>query len=161
MSNIPESKMQNVKASIEKYIGDNLVTTEGLKVNYEGLQFETDGLAEWVQEDLIGNTSEFHRQVDEQNRYGQTTSILLNFNIFVKKNETKKTNRHYEIRDLISNYFKIGTEINLYDFYNGDFSTVLQVMKIREIVTDRKIPDDNFYQYAYTVSLDWLEKWEV
>ena len=165
MSNISESKMQNVKSSIEKYIKDNLVTTEGLKVNFEGLSFETEGLEEWIQEDIIGNVSEFngqfHRQVDESDRHGQTISIFLNFSIFVNRNKTKKTNRHYEIRDIIANYFYIGTEINLYDFYNGNFSNVLQIMKIRDIETDRKIPDDDFHQYIYTVVIDWLQKWEV
>lgn len=161
MTNISQSKVQNVKASIENYIGDNLVTTEGLKVNFEGLKFETEGLEEWIQEDIMGEVPEFHRQVDEDGNFGQTVSIILNFNIFVNKDKTRKTNRHYEIRDIIYNYFYIGAQINLYDFSQGDFNNALQVMKIREIITDMKIPDDNFYQYTFTVGIDWLQKWEV
>lgn len=152
-----EGKIQNVKASIEKFIGDNLSSKEDLRINFEGLPFVTDGLDEWVQEDIINSTSTYHRQIDSTN-YGQTTSLILNFSIFINKSKTKKTNRHYEIRDIIASYFYIGAQIELYDFSNGDFNTILQYMKVREIITDNKILNDDFYQYNYTVAIDWLQK---
>jgi hypothetical protein len=84
---------------------------------------------------------------------------MLNFNIFVNREKTLKTNRHYEIRDLIYEYFKIGTQIDLYDFSSDDFSSSLQKMEVREIVTDMVIRDDRYSAYNFTVAIDWLENW--
>lgn len=153
-----EGKIQNIKASFEKYIHDNIVMIEGLNVNFEGLPFESEGKVEWIQESMMKGGYDYHRQVDNEN-YGKTSVIMINFNIFVNKDKVKKTNRHYEIRDIIAEYFKIGTQVDLYDFSQADFNNSLQKMKLREIVTDQVISDNDFYQYNYTCSFDWLEKW--
>ncbi len=153
------SKIQNVKASLEKYIADNLVTTEGLRVAFEGVPFESATEDEWIEERIesFGNT-DFGRQVDTT-RMGQTTQVMLSFNIFVNPDKTIKSNRHYELRDKVLNYFTIGTTINMYDFYNNNFSTVVQILKVRDILTDRAIQDDNFWRYEIVIGVDWLEKW--
>jgi len=152
-------KIQNVKASLEKYIGDNLVITEGLTMDFEGKPFEGTGLAEWIEERILGSGSrDFHRQVSSLTM-GQTTQLLVNFNIFVNPDMTTKTNRHYEIRDIVADYFKIGTQIDLYDFSDSDWTTSLQKMEVREIITDRTIPDPNFSMYSFTVGISWLESW--
>ena len=153
-----QGKVQNVKASLEKYIADNLSTTEGLTIAYEGFPFESSGVTEWVQENILKGGRSFHRQVDTTN-IGQTTEVMINFNLFVDPSKTAKTNRHYELRDIVAGYFSIGKTISLYDFYNGEFVTSLQSMKVRDVVTDTAIPNDNYLQYNYTISIDWLEKW--
>lgn len=154
-----QGKFQNVKASIEKYIQDNLVTIEGLTVDFEGFPFEGTDTEEWIEERILGKgTGDFHRQVSSS-LMGQTVPVLLNMNVFVNPAKTQKTNRHYEIRDILADYFKIGTQIDLYDFANDNWTSSLQKMEIREIITDRSIPDPNFYMYNFTVSIDWMEKW--
>ena len=152
-------KIQNVKASIEKYIKDNLVTTSSFVVNFEGLPFEEANRAEWIEETILGlGNRDFHRQVSATTT-GQTTQVMLNFNIFVNRELTAKTNRAYEIRDILADYFKIGTQIDLYDFSGDDFTTSLQKMEVNEIITDRAIPDEYYSQYNFSVGINWLEQW--
>ena len=167
---IAEGKAQNIKASLEKYIRDNIVLIEGLYVVFEGMPYsnlsqeeEVTGRSnreEWIHENILtlrGN-SQYHRQV-ELNTYGETEGVLLDFSIFVNKEKTRKTNRHYEIRDIIAEHFYIGTLIDMYDFASADFNTVLQKLKVHEIITDRVIPNNNYLQYNYTASILWLNKW--
>jgi len=158
-----EGKLQNVKASIEKYIYDNLYTTEGLTICWEDVPFEESGVSEWVQETIIGPSERmYHRQVSGSTTYGNTTMILLNFNIFVNPKENKNiVNRTYKLRDKIHNYFTIGKEIDLYDYSSGNFTTSLQKMSIDEIITDNQIPNDNYQQYNLTYVIEWLEKWNT
>jgi hypothetical protein len=159
MSLNSQGKIQNVKASLEKYIYNKLVILEGFSVDFEGFPFEGTSSEEWIEERILGKgVGDFHRQVSSS-AIGQTVPILLNFNVFVDPNKTKRTNRHYEIRDIIANYFKIGTQIDLYDASNGNWATSLQKMEVEEIATDRPIPDPNFHMYNFTVEISWLEQW--
>lgn len=152
-----QGKLQNVKASLERYIENKLVETEGFTVDFEGRPFEGTGSDEWIEERILGKgVGDFHRQVSST-AMGQTAPVLLNFNVFVNPKKTRRTNRHYEIRDVIAEHFKVGTRIDLYDFSDADWSTSLQKMEVRETVTDRAVPDPNFHMYNFTVSIDWLE----
>ena len=55
-------KMQNVKASVEKYIKDSLVTAAGLTIDWEGVPFESSGVSMWVQPRILGTGNrDFHR----------------------------------------------------------------------------------------------------
>jgi hypothetical protein len=152
-----EARIENVKYSIERYLNDNLGST--YTFDWEGAPFETTGVEEWIQERVMGlGGGDYHRGVSTT-QDGQTVPVLLSLNIFVNKEKTVKTNRHYEIRDDVYNYLKIGSQINFYDFASGNTSAVVQIMKVREIITDSPIPDEQFYQYNLTVSIDWLQKW--
>jgi hypothetical protein len=151
--------VQNVKASIEKYIHTHLVMTEGFTLSFEGMQFEPASMSEWIQERILSFTEEeYHRQVSNTEE-GQTTMVMLSFNVFVNPDKADRTNRHYEIRDRIEEYFNIGDSISLYDFNNDDFANALQTMKIRDVITDTAIPNDSWMQYNYTCLVSFLEKW--
>jgi len=155
-----EGKFQNAKASIEKYVHENIVVTEGLRVNFDGVVFENDDSPEWISETIFGlDDKVYHRGVDV-GVDGQTDNIVLNFNIFVVKEKTNKTNRHYELRDILADYFYIGKKIPMYDFSNDEFETIIQNLKIREVDTDEAVLDQRKYWiYNYMVFIDWLEKW--
>ena len=154
-----EGKAQNVKASLERYAHEKLVVDEGLLVHFEGLPFEPEHAEEWVQESILGFVDQrYHRQVDD-GVFGQTVSVLLNFNVFVNRETVMRTNRPHELRDVIYDYFTVGTEIPLYDFYNQDFSEVLDVMTVAEVVTDGPVPNEDYQQWTLTLSVDWLQKW--
>ena len=155
-----EGMVQNAKASLEKYIQDSLAITEGLKVDYEGKIGEPFDEKEWIAESILDFPIQEHLRSVGDGQKGNRASILVNLNIFVKKDNTRQTNRHYEIRDIIGDYLYIGKDIDLYDFQNSNFTTSLQKLRIREIITDRPIPNDNFWQYNYTVGIDWTQKWE-
>ncbi|MBW8001770.1 MAG: hypothetical protein FVQ80_07070 [Planctomycetes bacterium] len=154
-----QGKLQNVKASVEKYVNDKLVVTEGFTVNYEGHPFEVASAEEWIDETILGlGDFEYVRGVDSSS-FGQLTNVILNFNIFVNKEKTLQSNRHYVIRDIIFDYFKIGTTVNMYDFSEGNFVTVIQTLKVREVVTDSPLVEDNYFRYTLTFGLEWLQKW--
>jgi len=161
MARNKEGKLQNVKASLEKYVHDNIVCYEDIRVNFEGIIFENDNSPEWVSETILAlDDKVYHRGVDV-GVDGQTCSVALNFNIFVVKEKTKKTNRHYEIRDVLADYFYIGKLIPMYDFSNDDFENIIQYLKIREVDTDEPILDQRKYWiYNYMVFIDWQEKWD-
>jgi len=152
--------MQNVKASIENYIQKKLVLDEELIVQFEGMPFEADGYNEWIREEIVGKTTEIYFRDAELGYDGVVSGIMLQFNIFVNKEKTSKTNRHYEIRDLIAEHFNLGNKINLYDFQEYDYDNSLQTLAIRDIITDQPIPNDQYHQYNYTVLIHWIEKWE-
>jgi len=157
MALLSSGKIQNFKASVEKYIQDNLSTTEGFIIHYEGLPFES-AHNEWIEETILGvGDTEYVRGIG-----GSTNAMLvrplINFNIYVKKQNTTKTNRHYEIRDILAGYFEIKDGINLYDFSTGDFTNSLQLMHVSEIVTDRPIPSSDFFQYNYSVAVEWRQE---
>jgi len=154
-----DGMVQNVKASIEKYIANQLVMEEELTIAWEGMQFEPEHMAEWVRERILAFADrDYHRQVSDTEE-GQTTMVMLSFNIFVNPEKADKTNRHYEIRDKIAEHFHINKTISLYDFSSDDFTDALQTMKVREIITDQPIPNDEWMQFDYTVGISWLEKW--
>lgn len=155
------AKSQNLKASIEKYISDNLAIEEELSIDFEGLPFETSHRNEWVQERIMDTSSntQYNRHVSSQYK-GKTSDVLLSLNVFVNKENAIKTNRHFELRDIVAGYFEIGTMINMYDSSKGNFDIVIQKMKVREIVTDSPIPNNEGYlQYNYTVAIEWLQEW--
>jgi len=155
-----QGKAQNVKASLEHYIHEKLVVTEGLVVDFQGKPFESADQQEWVQERIMGFPNhDYHRQTTSALE-GQTTTVLLNFNIFVNKESptNRRTNRSYEIRDIVADYFKIGTEIDLYDASNSDWTTSLQKMFVFDVATDAPISDETFEQYSYAVEILWLEQ---
>lgn len=155
-----QSKVQNVKASLEKYVGDSFVLTEGLSVDFEGLPFEVAGSSEWVQarfmSSIPSDVASYGRKV--ANDKTTTKQVIVSFNIFVNREKARKTNRHYELRDIVASYLELGDQVSLYDFENGNFSDVLQNMTVKEIITDMVIPNDDYYQYNYTVGLEWFSK---
>lgn len=153
------ASIANVKASIEKYIKDNLGITEGLDIDYEETPFEVNHVKEWINPRIIGiGGRSFHRQTGG-GLLGQTSEVLLNINIFVNRELTQKTNRIYELRDLIYTYFTIGKEISLYDFNNDDFTNILQTLVVREIITDQVVPAEDYSQYVFACMISWLEQW--
>jgi len=155
-----EGKVENLKTSIERHIRQKLELEEGFTIHYEGLNFEEDSSSEWIQENILStNLEEQYDHKDHSGNRRKLVVVALNFNIFVKKTSTTKTNRHYEIRDALGEYYNVGHTINLYDAVSENFSSSIQTMKIKEIITDEVIPSDDIYQYNYTIGIEWLRKW--
>ncbi len=133
--------LTNVKRSLEKYIHDNLYTTENLSVDFDGIPFDDSAIAEsWLQPRIVNVNREYARQ-SSNIKYGNDTDIELKFSIFVKKSGTTLTHKHYLLRDKVANYFKIGEDINLKD-YVGDSSTLTN-MRVRNISSDFPLPETN------------------
>ena len=58
----PLSKVVNIKRSLDKYIYDNIYTTEGIDVDIEGLNFEESVHNEWIAPRILDIEPRFHRQ---------------------------------------------------------------------------------------------------
>lgn len=152
-----DGSVENLKYSIERHLKYHLGST--LTFDWEGARFETSGATEWVQERVMGmGAGTYHRGVGG-GLDGQTVPVLLSCNVFVNPNKTTKTNRPYEIRDLLFNKLRTGTTIGFYAFASGSTSTTTQILKVRDVVTDSPVPNDDLLQWNLTVEIDWLEKW--
>jgi len=147
--------MANVYRSLNKYVRDNLYTTEGYAVDFEGLAFDDTSVDEWIQFRILTATREFHRQ-GSTTEYAHTNSLMLNFNTFVKKSGVTLTDKHYMMRDTISNYFKVGKGITMYDYVGS--GTTLCEMIVRRILTDTPLPETNeLLSYNLTVECSFTE----
>jgi hypothetical protein len=146
------ARMANIKLSLDQYVYANLKTTEGLSVDYEGVPFdETSESLSWIQPRLLTPISTYYRQ-GSSTQYGEDLELLFQINIFVKKSGVTTSFKHYDIRDRIANYFKVGQDINIKAYAEGG-STQVAVMRVREMVTDFPIEEDPLlYQY----SLAWI-----
>jgi len=141
------AKTFNIKSSLDKYCGDNLETTEGFAVDYEGLPFDETQVDEWVQPRIIDSDGVYTRQASSS-RYGEETSILFQINIFVKKGSISNAARHYQMRDSVANYFKIRQDISIRDYDAGGTTTV-DNFRVRNVNVDFPLPEtQTLYQYA-------------
>jgi len=155
-----QSRMSNIKASIEKYIYDKLVLIEGIPVDFEEVPFESGSQTEWIQERIIGpGDVQFLRQVGGGADLGQNKELLLSFNCFVQRDNTTKVVRHYELRDIVYNYFTIGTSIPIYDYNDDDFVNILDYLIVFEVEDDRTIHNNEWRQYNLTLVLNYTESW--
>lgn len=147
----------NIKRSLERYFNDNLGPSgENFKIDMEGLPFETIDKDEWLQPRILDFASEYLRQASGT-EYGSQVDILFNVNVFVTKSGTSYADRHYRIRDKVVNYFKCGQRIAISDCVSGSTVTV-DYMKVRDLVTDRVVPDENFLQYSLAWEIDYTEQ---
>jgi hypothetical protein len=152
-----EAKVRNIKYSVERYLNDNLGATYTFQ--WEGAPFESSGVTEWIQETvMIPGSGDYHRQVSDT-QYGETKQPVINLNIFVNKEKTTYADRHYQIRDVVFEHLTIGSGVTLYDYAGGVTNVASQIMKVREIITDQSIPNDDFFQWNLSVAIDWLQKW--
>lgn len=150
------AKNINIKRSLEKYFYDKLKIDESFSVDWEGVKFDNTNVSEWLQPRILDFNSNYigHASYTE---YGEQANILFQVNIFVKKSSVSVSDRHYQIRDLIVGYFKIGQTIPIADHANDD-QDVITYMKVRKIVDDRTLPEDQvLYQYVVSFEIDFTK----
>lgn len=145
------NKIENIKASIEKYIYDNLVTIESLNIDWQGGKgIDKDRINEWVQPTLL-KTAKFFRGDVTSTEKGNEAEFMINFNIFVRKASTNNFNRLFELRDIVANYFKDNQQIVLRDYTDAG-KPHSETMIVKDIITDSEIPsmDDTLFQYNFS-----------
>ena len=146
----------NIKRSLDKYIYDNLGVIENMRVDYEGVPFNTMTVNEWAVPRIVSMRRNFHRQGSDT-EYGQTNNIVYGININVKKSGATTTDRHYVLRDDIVSYFRVGQDIPLRD-YSASGSTLVCYMRVRDLVEDNSLKDNNeLLKYKVGVKLDFTE----
>jgi hypothetical protein len=157
------NNMVNIKSSIDKYILDNLETTEGLTVNYEGLPFESGAtlITQWVQPRLMDSIDPTWKPKATATTRGNLANVLLNINCFVKKDWTEDADAHYTLRDTVANYFYSGVSIPLRDYVGGTTRPWTTLMVVANVATDTPIqgPELDYLQYNYSVEIEWIRQW--
>lgn len=148
------AKISNVKMSLDKYIYDNLETTEGLAVDHEGVPFDNTVNDEWVQPRVLDFDTNYLRQ-GSSTEYGDSVDIFYNVNIFVKKSGLTISHRHYAIRDIVANYFKVGKDVDIKNYAESG-TTQIAKMRVRDLVTDNPMPETNkYYQYSVAWNINF------
>lgn len=146
----------NIKRSFDQYIKVNIETGEGYNVNYEGVPFDDAAIGTWIQPRILDFSREYHRQ-GSGTEYATTNNIFFQINIFVKKSAVTLADIHYNMRDVVAGYFRIGQDITLRD-YIASGSTAICNMRVRDVVTDTPMPETNeFLQYAVAWEIDFTE----
>ena len=157
-------KFNNIKASLDRYMYDNFVTTESLTVDWQGSQgIDIEKVDEWVSPRIIGGGKTFVGNISSSTK-GWNAEILLNINIFVKKAQLTTNNRLFVLRDTIANYFQLGQTVSIKDYDTGGYP-IADTLIVRDIVTDQEVPVsletanvDNqlLLQYNYTPILNYI-----
>uniref|UniRef100_A0A6M3IDV3 Tail protein n=1 Tax=viral metagenome TaxID=1070528 RepID=A0A6M3IDV3_9ZZZZ len=151
----PLAKAINIKRSLEYYISTYLGTSESLKVEYEGVPFDSMSVTEWVTPRILDSNPVFVRQSSDTD-YGEDVNLLFQTNIHVKKSSNTTADRHYVMRDIVVDYFKIGTEIDINDWASGSGTSLTEHLKVRSIVNDSMLPEtDTTYEYILAFELTY------
>ena len=167
----PSYKIENVITSLDKYLYDNLVTTEGLTIDWEGGDsVDIGNVDEWIQPRLMEGIPQYLHWI-LGNRIGQNTHFLYNINIFVKRGASSSAggslnkNRLIQLRDIVATYYCIGKEIDLMDYSGAN--TLIDKMIVQNIFTDSNIPsaaarieiESTYYQWTYTPEIVVIQGW--
>jgi len=151
----PLAKAVNIKRSLEYYISTYLGTSESLKVEYEGVPFDNLTVTEWITPRIIDSNPIFVRQSSSTD-YGEDVNLLFQTNIHVKKSSITASDRHYVLRDIVADYFKIGKGIDISDWAGGSGTSTGEHLKVRSIVNDSALPEtDVTYEYILAYELTY------
>ena len=151
----PLAKAVNIKRSLEYYINLNLDVSESLKIEYEGVPFDSMAVTEWLTPRILDSNPVFVRQSSNTD-YGENVNLLFQTNIHVKKSSITTSDRHYVLRDIIVDYFKIGKGIDISDWAGGSGTYTGEHLKVRNIVNDSLLPEtDTTYEYILAFELTY------
>jgi len=157
-------RMENVRASLDVYCNDNLVTTESLTVQWPGSAATGAGVNEYVVPRILTAVVEpgnYHRQAGAT-QHGQTRSILFQISIFLRYGSTNNLRRLEELRDLVIQYFSVGQSIALKDYFTSPSSPATdQQLRVHRINTDQRLPVDEagYEQWVLAWDIQYLEQW--
>jgi len=152
------AKSSNIKRSLEAYIQTNLGTSEALSIEYEGLPFDNISVAEWISPRILSSDPTYYRQ-SSGTEYGEEVKLFFQTNIHVKKGSNTVTDRHYVLRDIVADYFKIGKGIDISDWYGGSGTSTGEHLIVRDIITDSALPEtDTTYEYVLAFELSYTRQ---
>jgi len=151
------AQVENVKRSLDKYIWDNLYTTEGIAVNFRGVPFDNTSVIEWVTPRFSINRE--YAAWASKTKYGYDNKIILNITSNVKRSGATISDKHYLLADTIASYFKVGKVIDLKDWVGGSDGTYICGMKVRETLQDFALPETNeLLSYRIVFELSYTEE---
>ena len=147
------AKVSNLKRAIDLYCYTNFKNSEGLNVDFEGLPFDDTAVQSWVQPRIVDISESRFFPSGASGQYAEDCNILFQVNIFEKKSGSTNTLRHYEMRDSIANYLKIGQDITVYE---SSGTTAYGSLRVRNVANDNRLAETNeLNQYVYAVEMQW------
>ena len=163
----PTNTYKNIKASLEQYMYTNLASNDSMTVDWQNSKgLELENVDEWIAPRILRGNNPYRGHVTSSNK-GTETDIILNINIFLRKNSTTNAHRLWELRDQVAQYFELNQTINLKNYASAGFPNT-ELFIVREIMTDQEIPmvvgestampTDLYFQYNYTVLLKFISQ---
>jgi hypothetical protein len=128
-------RMENIIASLEKYVQDNLVTTDSVAVGFPGVPFEPRSKDSWAELTYLKQAHKsVFRRVDATNRGGDA-SLLIQFLCFARRRTSTGATVHRaacaRIRDKILGRFQLGREIDVKDYAASGTTVVDNLCVVR------------------------------
>jgi hypothetical protein len=124
------TKKRNLTASLEKYIQANLVTTDGLKIGFPGVPFVTRGLTSWAEMNYISIMPIIEYPKGNATDAASDYNLMFQIACFSHRKDSagKPVNRIslFTTCDLIEGRFRLGKEIDIYD-YASDPASVTSI----------------------------------
>jgi len=162
----PTNTFKNIKASLEQYIYTNLASNDSMVVDWQnsrGVDLENEN--EWLSPRILRGGQFYRGEVTTDNK-GNETEIMLNMNIFLRKDSVNNAHRLFELRDQVAQYFEINQVVDLKN-YSSPGAPNTEIFIVREIMTDQEIPmivtenrQDStlFYMYNYTPLIKFISQ---
>jgi hypothetical protein len=156
MTIIAEQRLENVVASILKYVTDNYSLT-GIK--YPRSNFKVQNVDEWIAVDILSPERMFKRQTSP-GKFGSINNLIININYFAKRSflELGDKYRSELVRDTLHDLFKERTSIPIHDHVDtGSLIGSLECMDI-ENTNIGLDSDSDSYQYNTSVRGMYIEE---
>lgn len=158
---LPTERLENVKASVFKYIADNYTETP---VDYEGVGIDEENQDEWVRVDIILASQRMAGRVGN-NLNGSEPTIMVNMNIIRKQTETETVNvyRPTRIRDTLANLFRVPLGIPVRDWADNAGANVIGVLQTSELGERYLglVESQASYQHNLTSTLRYVFAWSA
>lgn len=146
----------NLYSSLNDYINTSLSgTTENFNLHFNGLPFNNVDKSEWIDVCVLDIQNKYAGKAG-QNSYAEDCNVLVQFNIYVKKNDITSSDRAIEIRDKIVNYFPIKQDINIYN-YDDSTSLYLDHFRVRDVIDNKMSEEEDLFEYILSIELDFTK----
>lgn len=111
----PSSLYANILKSLNKYLVDNLITTEGLSLDWGQPNFKEEGLERWLQTGLLWGDRTFIRQADNGGQQGNLIDVQVEIDLFERYPARRNLYAMDDDKDTLMEYLTLAV-IPIYDF---------------------------------------------
>lgn len=151
------SKLENVIASVQKYLSDQLEST--YTIDWHNAEVDTEAETQWITPRFMEPAKDFIRNYTSGaiTERGYIVFLPLNINVFTRAAAQTDAYAHLTIRDAVFASFKPLTEIDFTDHVGGGVAGALGSIVCWD-VADTPLPDeDGLIGHNVTVTLRYEE----